>query len=583
MGALFVVRTSDPGFAASALAGARDQFARHGLAAPAERAVPGWRVLHAPHVLGGPETFLEQGEDFVAVAGTLTCDGRIGRPALAALLSMDLSHGPDWARLGGQFAALVHRRGRTFLFTDYFAAFQLFRDDDARLFSTSFLAAAGALPTLSFDAQAVYEMAFNVVPIGDDTVFNELKLLGPEAMVELGRDAAHVHPLAKPLPDAPVETAESGRIEAHRDRLSAVVQAHSEPFGDRICCPLSGGLDSRLVLAALRAAGRKPNVYVYGRPGSEDVDIALRIGASQGFEVEWVDKGAFRRLLPDAFPEQVERNFQDYDGLPVYGEIFESGANAAARDARHPGGALSASGGCGEIYRNFFYLPDRPAPAAAIARTFFARYDRRDLTEAFGEAGFLRAVEDKILAALGRPGDRGALPRPLIEQIYPRVRCRSFFGREISLEGRHGPYLMPFLDHRVVAEAMTLPMRMKHAGRFEAKLLAAIDPDLARLPSAYGHHFAEPPGARHLFSEWSSRIRPAWLRQKSYALQRRLRRAAPQRSGYLADDFLGRVIDLDFPAMRRFFRIGNVADDGMLMRIANLEYLAARLGSRVRG
>ena len=437
MAGLFVVRTDDRDFADAALTGARDQFARHGFAAPRARTLPGWQLLHAPHILGGPDSFLEQGEDFVAVAGTLVCDGRLGRAALEALLAM--GGRPDWDRIGGQFVALVHRAGRSFLFTDYFAAFQMFRDVEARLFSTSFLAAARALPRLSFAPQAVYELAFNVVPIGDDSVFAELKLLGPDAMVELGPDAAVFSALAKPLPEAPAEIGEDDRLAAHRERLSAIVGAHAAHFGDRICCPLSGGLDSRLVLAALRAEGRHPNVYVYGRPGSEDVEIARRIGAALDFDVAWTDKSAHPPVGEDAFPEQVERNFQEYDGLPVYGEIFDAGANAAARDARHPGGGLSASGGCGEIYRNFFYLPDRPASAATVARSFFARYDTRDLTAAFDERAFLRNVEDKILAALGRPGERGRLPRPLIEQVYPRLRCRSFFGREISLEGRYGP------------------------------------------------------------------------------------------------------------------------------------------------
>lgn len=228
-------------------------------------------------------------------------------------------------------------------------------------------------------------------------------------------------------------------------------------------------------------------------------------------------------------------------------------------------------------------MPDRPIRAATVARTFFARYDRRDLTGVFREGDFLRGLEDKILAALGRPGDRAPLPRPLVEQIYPRLRCRSFFGREISLEGRHAAYLMPFLDHQVVAEAMTLPMSLKHCGRFEAMLMAAIDPALARLPSAYGHHFAEPPGLRHRLSEWTSRIRPAPLRQRSYELQRRLRRGVPPPSRLMAPEYLGRVIDLDYPFMRRFFHIDRIADEGMLMRIANLEYLAQRLGSRVVG
>jgi asparagine synthase (glutamine-hydrolysing) len=576
MGGLFLVQTRDPAFADAALATARRQFALHGFGGGNERSIAGWQVLHAPYILDGPETFLSDSEDFVAVAGTLTCDGKMGRPALAALLGMALPD-VDWSRLGGQFVALVHRGGRSFLLTDYFAAFQLFHDARLQLFSTSLLAAATALPRLSFDPQGVYEFAFNVVPTGNDTVFAELKTLGPDRVVELAADRILFHDDPRLLPQ--VEPMPEGeRIAAHRDRLMAVVSAHVGRFGDEVHCPLSGGLDSRLVLAALRGAGCRPRVYVYGGPDSADVRIARAIAAAEGFEIEWLDKEAWRALAPDAFPEQVERNFQAYDALPNYGELFENGANAAAREARHRGGALSASGGCGEIFRNFFFLPDRPFTAAAVARTFFARYALQDVTERFDESLFLRRIGDKILASLGRSGDRSPLPRPLIEQVYPRVRCRAVFGREISLEARYGAYLMPFLDHRLVAEAMKLPLRLKHAGRFEAMLLAAIDPGLARRPSAYGHHFARRPGLRHRFSEWSTRIRPIALRRRSYALRRRLGPVADEHGGLLSPDYLGRVVDLDFPVMRSFFRPEAIGDSGLLRRIANLEYVAARLG-----
>jgi asparagine synthase (glutamine-hydrolysing) len=303
------------------------------------------------------------------------------------------------------------------------------------------------------------------------------------------------------------------------------------------------------------------------------------IGEIQGFSVEWIDKEAAREVSPDEFPDFVARNFAEYDGLPNYGELFENGSNGDARNARHRGGAMSASGGCGEVFRNFFYLPDRRFSAGAVARTFFARFAKTDVTEAFDERRFLRAVEDKIAASLGREGDRSLLPRPLIEQVYPRVRCRSLFGREISLESRFGAYLMPFLDHRLVAEAMKLPLALKNGGLFEARLLHSIDPALAALPSAYGHNFAGPPDFRHRFSEWSTRIRPICLRQRSYALRRRLGPVADEHGGLLTREYMGRVVDLDYPVMRRFFRTERIGDSGMMRRIANLEYFAARLGS----
>ncbi len=581
MAGLFLVRARDPDFAQAALGGAREQFSLHGFSNLTEWQLPGWHLLHAPHIIGGPESLLIEGDDLVAVAGTFTCDGMMGRQALQALLDMRSLDEPDWSRLGGQFVALVHKHGRSYLFTDYFAAFQLFHDQDLRLFSTSFLSAAKALPRLSLQTQSVYEFAFNVVPIGNDTVFSELKMLGPDWMVELGDGGAVLRDLRKPLPEEPVAMPLEERIELHRERLSAVVRHHAGDYRDHIHCPLSGGLDSRLVLAALRAEGCRPQVYVYGPPTSSDVQVARAIGAAQGFEVAWLDKEDYRTVEPDDFAEQVERNFHDYDALPNFGELFENGGNAAARNARHAGGAMSASGGCGEVYRNFFFLPDRPTRAETVARSFFARYASSDVTALFNERAFLRAIEDKILDSLGRPGDRSKLPRTIIEQIYPRIRCRSLFGKEISLEGRYGAYLMPFLDHHVAAAGMALPMSLKNAGRFEAMLLNAIDPELARQPSAYGHDFAAPPSLKHRFDEWSTRVRPAWLRQRTYALHRRLRPVADEHGGLLTPDYVGRVVDLDYPAMRRFFRPEAINDSGLMRRISCLEYLAAHLGSRL--
>lgn len=578
---LFLVRNRDPEAARAAIDSARAQSARHGFSSVAERSLPGWRLLHAPHIIGGPESFLEEGEDLVAVAGTLTFDDLMGRPALEALLREVSLPAPDWSRLGGQFVALVRRQGRCFLFTDHFGMFQLFHDREMSLFSTSLLAAVETLPRVSFDPQGVYELAFNAAPIGGDTIFNELKALGPDRSIELTPGGARPHALARTLPGSVARMPIGERLERHRSRLAAVVRRHVRHFGDHVHCPLSGGLDSRLVLAALRAEGCRPRTYVYGGPDDGDVRIARMIGQAQGFEVEWLDKEAARELGPDEFPERVERNFQEYDGLPNFGELFENGSNAAARDARHEGGALSASGGCGEIYRNFFYLPDRPFSARAVARTFFARYAAGDLTGEFDEGAFLRGIEDKILSSLGLPGERGRLPRAVVEQVYPLVRCRALFGREISLEGRYGAYLVPFLDRDVVAEALTLPLSLKNAGRFEAMLLEALDPALARLPSVYGHDFATPPTLRHRFDEWSTRARPVWLRQKSYELRRRLGPVADEHGGLLSPDYMGRVVDLDYPAMRRFFNIGRINDSGLMRRIANLEYFARKLGSKL--
>ncbi|WNO53300.1 hypothetical protein [Stakelama saccharophila] len=582
MAGLFLAHRPTADAAAEPLAAARAQFTRHGFGAPRALAAPGWDILAWESIAGGPESLWREGEDFIAVAGTLVYDGRMGGPALSALLrDSDLPRTPDWSRIGGQFVALVKKHGRLFAFTDYFGAFQLFVDREHRLCSTSLLAALCALPSVAFDTQGLYEFAFNVVPIGDDTVFRELRTLNPGEIAEFTPAGITLHATPKPLPDTAAEASIDRQIAAHRDRLMAVVEAHVRHFGNHVHCPLSGGIDSRLLLAALRAAGSTPHVYVYGPPDSGDVAVARAIGRAEGFSVEWIDKQQ-APLDADAFAERTRRNFHEFDALPTYGNIFDNGGNAAARDARHAGGGLATSGGCGEIYRDFFYLSDRPRDAAAVAGTFFARFTRGDATPLFDPKRFLDRIAGKIALAAEADTIRTPIARLRIEHLYPRVRCRALFGREISIEARYGAYMMPFLDHAVVAEAMTLPIGMKRAGRFESALLSAIDPALARHMSAYGHSFDVPPGRAHRLGEWSSRIRPTWLRARSYAIRRRLGPMGDEHGGLLTPDYMARVVDPDFPAMRRYFRMENITDSGLWRRIACLEYLAQHLGSRLR-
>ena len=564
------------------LASARAQFAKHGFGAATDFSAPDHVGFHVPFIHGGPAAFLQRGDDFVAVAGTLVFDGKLGTPALGALLDAFELPFTDWERLSGHFALLVRKGGRTALLTDYFGAFQLFHDRRFEVVSTSFLATAGSVPRLTWAKQGVYEFAFNVFPVGDDTVFEEVRRLGPDLQVELGTDVVR-HPVAKPLPSAATDLPLAERVERVAERLRREADPFVAEWGDRMQCPLSGGLDSRLLLGLLRDRGVKPHVYVYGRPGMEDVEIARAIGAAEGFEVELFQKAAWREIGTDDYAEQVERNFHETDALVTDGGLFDNGGNAFARHARQAGGQLAVSGGCGEVFRNFFYLPDRPLRARDVAEAFFARFTTADTSDAFDPRAFLAAIESKALAALGLPADtRGPLPRVLIEQLYPRLRCRAFFGRELSLVGRQGGYFMPFFDRAVIEEALTLPIELKNLGRFEAALLTHIDPSLASQPSAYGHAFDAPPSREHIMSEWSTRTRPIWMRRHSYALRRRIGPLTDEHGGLLSPIYLGRVLDLHFPHMRRFFDMENVEDSGLYRRIATLEYLGQHVEGRLR-
>lgn len=568
-------------FAADArIAAARARFISHGFTCFTPIKTPTHRGFHVGHIHGGPETIATEGEDFAAAAGTLVYDGLLGTPALSRLLADFVFPFTDWDRLSGQFALVVHKGGRGYALTDYFGAFQLFHDPTYDTLSTSFLATVEAQSHVRWHTQGVYEFAFNVFPIGDDTVIEEVRRLGPDAQLELGARVTR-HPVVKPLAGETVAMPIEERLQRSTHALSTTVAPFVAAYGDRMQCPLSGGLDSRLALAVLRAHGVRPHVYVYGTPEDEDASIAVAIGRAEGFDVELFNKPAATRVSTDEYAAIVARNFDETDALVTDGGLFDNGGNALARHARNADGQLAVSGGCGEVFRNFFYLPDRRLRARDVALAFFARYVRADTTARFDARAFLVAIETKLARALGHDA-RDTLGRTEIEQLYPRERCRAFFGREISLVGRHGGYLMPFLNRAVVDEALHTPMALKRAGRFEAMLVNHIDPALAAHMSAYGHHFAGPPNAAHQRDEWQTAIRPPRVRQQSYAVRRWLGPLTDEHGGLMTPAYLGRVIDLHFPAMQVFFDVERTKGDaGLFRRVATLEYLAQHLGSRL--
>src|SRR5215212_5873937 len=138
MGGFFLMRDGRGG-RQEALRAARDQFTRHGFSALVERHVPGWTILHAPYITGGPELVAESSDGFAIAAGTLAYNGQMGPAALKGLLAESKLPHFDQSKLAGQFGAVLHQRGRTFILGDYLACFPLYHDSELSLFSTSLI------------------------------------------------------------------------------------------------------------------------------------------------------------------------------------------------------------------------------------------------------------------------------------------------------------------------------------------------------------------------------------------------------------------------------------------------------------
>ena len=193
---------------------------------------------------------------------------------------------------------------------------------------------------------------FNGVVSGNDTLFNEVKLAPIQATIVAG---PHALEIIRPPRRVTRMFASRGRDASLRESIALLdryFSAVARSFGDRVRCALSGGYDSRLILAFLRRHGIKPSLYVYGRAGDRDVRLAAEIARRESFPIDAIDKDDRPDIPATEFIETARRNFLATDGYG-YAGIFHNGAETEEMARRVLGDAIAIHGGGGEIFRNF--------------------------------------------------------------------------------------------------------------------------------------------------------------------------------------------------------------------------------------
>ncbi len=568
MGAFLLVNVVEAG--GERLERARASLAEQGFGAPVEFVAGPWRAWVYPKLCGTPATIYRHGPDeFAFATGTFFYRSRLGTSGLAAACT-------DWAAgrfnheaLNGSFALAIGTGSRISLLLDRMGVYKAFSATDNAVVSSSFLAVAASSTSLSADAQGVYEYVFNGATFGETTPVREVRQLDRRVMFEFGCAIT-----ARPLVDPPVDGYDSQPLGEQVDSMLGILypwfRALGENFGDNIDSALSGGYDSRLMLALLRRMRLRPRLHVYGRPGDADVRLAQCIAAGEGIVLEHQDKS--RRPLPDprALAEVVRRNFLAFDGTPSDG-IFDSGVDLESRQRRAAGGALMLNGGGGEIFRNFFHLPDCRYSVRQLLWTFYSQFDPRAATAAFRETDYYELLATALRHSIG--AGKGPLARWQVERVYPYFRCGFWMGRNNSINNRLGYALTPFIEPAPAAAAAKVPLHFKNHGAFEAALIAAADPALARYPSTYGHDFASPPSWRHRLEDWATLVRPTWLRRYTFRYKTR-----PQpRPIQLSTFHLGQAVDPALPMMRKFFHQERVHANDQFARVCTLEYLFQRM------
>jgi asparagine synthase (glutamine-hydrolysing) len=516
--------------------------------------------------------------DFAVACGTFIFRGEIGEAALKAFYNVfdgDFSQ-LDEAVCG--FVIIIRKAGRVHVAGDRSGGYHLFRNAMATMVSSSFLVAATALDRVTVTAQSIFEYVFNGVVSGNETLIAEISLLPIGSSLAI--DGENVTLLQRPTlepPSAPFLLPRDELIKRSFAELDRQFGIFTKLFSDSVTCALSGGYDSRLILAMLRRRGCRPRVYVYGRPTDRDIAIASRIARGEGFALDVIDKESRIVVDPAEFSEIVARSYLAADGY-CWDGLFNNGAEQEQRATRGAGGAIVLNGGGGEIFRNFFYLRDRPYSVRQLLWSFYAQFDPYACTESFKGERYFCDLERKILELIGPVK---WLERPTIDWLYHRFRCRSWDGRVDTINSQYSFTGLPFLNARITDLASQIPVRWKNHGAFEAELIRLADARLASYSSIYGYNFLSYPPFGARMRDFTSYFRPPTLRRFVHRVKHRWRRGSLWR-GYLASTYVNAVLPDGVQAMRSFFRLDRVGDPAQMARILSLEYLVRQFGHQLR-
>lgn len=275
------------------------------------------------------------------------------------------------------------------------------------------------------------------------------------------------------------------RLADAEDAVASAVASRAESFADAEV-EVSGGFDSRMIVAALPRDGRAGTLGVtIGTDASPDVVTARRICAMTGMEALVIDP-QLDDLDGDGLDDllRTAAHCDNYGSNPV-----DRAAINRLNTSRSSGARFTGQNG--EILRGFYYPGQRlgAAPSPALARELIAwRIFSNDVvdSELFDGAWYTaqkaRAAGQVETMLLDGEGDWSQR----LDAYYLDQRMQRWCGAAVSAAMDKRALLMPFFDADVLGLAQSLPGRAKRESRYAAGLIARLDPRLAELPTDSG-------------------------------------------------------------------------------------------------
>lgn len=449
------------------------------------------------------------------------------------LLLTDFAEGQyDPALLLGHYFIMLFLPSGIKILNDGTGLVKAYHDKTGSYLSSSFLLAARLHERLTLNRDAAAENLFTGGITGQETLVNEISTFS--------RDSARLFSgIEFLLPElnrgemgyATYSDALNGQAQLLRDYFRSCSLLGVDTGAD---IGLTGGYDSRLVLACAREHFKGLQVHSHFRPsGSEEWRIARMIAVGEGISFVSPEVMPPGKMDDEKMSAVLESSFRFNDGkISLHCNWMEEYNTLEYRLSVLGEKRLGLSGIGGEQYRNQDRLYGKPWIFDQwLKYSWVRKVSGAAFTGSRYEKEMLDRIKVKIYAALGfRPGN-GFIDLADLKRIQNEIFIPAYRGARIDAENRHSWHLGPLADAHVARAAGGIVRFLKDSKRFEAELIRLISPALASYPTDYGYDLAkgEPARERILNSAFENLL-PASVK---WGIRERIRRGS--RSGSVAE------------------------------------------------
>ncbi|MFC4010717.1 asparagine synthase-related protein [Nonomuraea purpurea] len=324
---------------------------------------------------------------------------------------------------------------------------------------------------VAWDEPALQTMIRQGYFLSDETPYQGVTALGPSCLITIrdGRRSITGHPLPVARPAPASGRAKRKAIGELGDALVAAVEP-LRTLPEPVNLALTGGRDSRLMAALLHASRIPFRATTNGLDDHPDVVIARAVAARLRIGHTVIPPARTEAMDAVLVPHPIVRTHEVLRACEGMTSAYES-----IVDYRPYSTTPTMSGQSGEILRGGFLYSQGQTTDKAMRRRvgdFFLKNASLFTDEANEHARglaepWLRRVDDN--------------PWEVLDHLYVTYRVGRWHAAARVGSLRRGDPIQPFLDNRVVVEALSLDQRWRHSEEVVYELIGRLAPGLQKI------------------------------------------------------------------------------------------------------